>query len=139
MTIGTGASLEAINDARALLDALLANDWREIHTRSGDVEIFIARDGGAPNPMRDVAPPARAAPVAREPDQAVTAPHIATLAEVLPAGTKVTRGQTLATLRVLDDSHPVEAPVGGTITRLDAAIGDLLDYKAPILSIAQGA
>lgn len=138
MTAETDPSLEAITDARALLDALLANDWREVHTRSGGVEIFIARDGGAPNPMREaVSPPP--SHVARGPEQVVAAPHVATLDEVLPVGSAVTAGQTVATLRVLDERHPVAAPVAGTITRLDVAAGDLLDYKAPILSIAQGA
>lgn len=138
----------AINDARALLQTLMASDWREAHVRSGGTEIFIARDGGGSNPMREPAPiahaalaagPADAGQAATGSDTVVTAPHVATLVETLPVGAAVVVGQTVATLRVLDDTETVEATVAGTITGVGAAVGDLLDFKAPILSIAQNA
>jgi len=148
MTNVTDTADGAINDARALLQTLMASDWREVHVRSGGTEIFIARDGGGSNPMREPAPVAPAAPTASPAgagqagtgsDTVVTAPHVATVVETLPIGTTVTVGQTVATLRVLDDTETVEAPVAGTITAVSAAVGDLLDFKVPILSIAQNA
>ena len=148
MTSKTDPADQAINDARALLQTLMASDWREVHVRSGEAEIFIAREGGGANPMREPAPVAPAASVAAPTgaaqartgsDTFVTAPHVATLMETLPVGMVVVVGQTVATLRVLDDTETVEAPVAGTIAGVSAAAGDLLDFKAPILSIAQSA
>ena len=144
----TDPTAAAINDARALLQTLMASDWREVHVRSGEAEIFIARDGGGPNPMREPAPTASAAPTAGPvsltearavSDTVVTAPHVATLMEALPAGSVVSAGQTVASLRVLDETETIAAPVSGIIVRLSAAVGDLVDFKAPILSIAMGA
>jgi len=142
MTKITDPTDAAINDARALLQTLMASDWREVHVRSGEAEIFIARQGGGANPMREPAPMAAvepASPVAAksESNVVVTAPHVASLTEVLPVGTVVSAGQTVATLRVLDQSDAVEAPVAGVIASVDAAVGDLLDFKASILSITQ--
>lgn len=148
MTSKTDPADQAINDARALLQTLMASDWREVHVRSGEAEIFIAREGGGANPMREPAPTASTAQTAvavslaevkEVSDTVVTAPHVATLMEALSAGSVVSAGQTVASLRVLDETQTVAAPVSGIIVRLSAAVGDLLDFKAPILSIAQSA
>lgn len=147
MTRSNEMTDKAINDARALLNALLASDWREVHVRSGEAEVFIARDGGSLNPMRAIAPTpltsvaahSVAEPLSRGADTPVTAPHVASLVDVLPVGTVVCAGQVVATLRVLEDRQSVEAPVSGTIVSVSAAPGVLLDYKAPIVSIAQTA
>lgn len=149
MTIESDPATQAINDARALLDTLLASGWQELHVVSGDTEIFLARQGGGANPMR-VAPapvsvqapvPTQAAPgavaIAPAAETVVTAPHVATLVDALAPGEAVKAGQTIATLRVLDETETVEAPVAGTIVRVEAAAGDLLDYGAPLLCIAE--
>lgn len=146
MTQSNDLVVQAINDTRALLDALSANGMRETHVRSGGIEIFIARDGGGPNPMR-LAPtlaaeaPAAAAPapLALGPEVVVTAPHVATLEDVLAVGAVVVVGQKIGSLRVLDELLPIESAVAGTITGLKATPGVLLDYKAPILTIARAA
>lgn len=142
MTKMTDPTDAAIHDARALLQTLMASDWREVHVRSGEAEIFIAREGGGANPMRASAPIASvepASPLAATSGSnvVVTAPHVATLTDALSVGTVVSAGQTVATLRVLDQTEAVEAPVAGAITSVSAAAGDLLDFKAPILSITQ--
>lgn len=150
MTQADDLVVKAINDTRALLDALSANGLRETHVRSDEIEIFIARDGGGSNPMRLVpAPTADTTPqpgpeiaptvVARGPDIVMTAPHVATLEDVLAVGAVVVMGQKIGSLRVLDELLPIEAAVAGTITGLTATPGVLLDYKAPILTIAQAA
>lgn len=146
MTQANDLVVRAINDARALLDALSTNDWRETHVKSGQVEVFIARNDGGHNPMRLVPEPTvdtpstvADAPGARGPDIVVTAPHVATLEDVLAIGEVVVVGQTIGSLRVLDELLPIEAAVAGTITGLAATPGVLLDYKAPILTIAQAA
>lgn len=133
----------AIDDARALLQALMIHGWREIHVRTGDTKIFIAQENGAANPMRNgsastlvgVSSPA----AANEQVIVVTAPHVATLESVVAVGTRLAVGESIATLRVLDDLHPLAATVAGTVVRVDAAQGQLLDYKAAILAIAPDA
>lgn len=67
------------------------------------------------------------------------APHVATLVDALPVGTVVTAGQKVATVRVLDESETIEAPISGTIIRHDAAAGELVDYGATLLNIQAAA
>lgn len=133
-------ALQAIADARALLDTLLSSGWQDMHVVSGGTEIFLARNGGGANPMRAAALHV-AAPdtLATGPETAVKAPHVATLVDVLAVGTRVEAGQKVATLHVLDAEQAVEAPVSGIVVRLDAAAGDLLDYGAALLQIAETA
>ncbi|ETI63761.1 hypothetical protein C100_11320 [Sphingobium sp. C100] len=137
------AAIAAIDDARALLDTLLTSGWQQLHVASGDTEIFLARKDGGINPMRVVAQrpaPAIAAPAAQVgPETAVPAPHVATLEHALAVGTHVTAGQTVATVRVLDEREDVAAPVSGMIVRVDAEPGALLEYGVTLLSIAVAA
>lgn len=139
MSVAKDPALQAITDARALLDTLLTSGWRELHVISGDTEIFIARQGGGFNPMRASAPPAMPVPApvsaAVEQDTVVKAPHVATLVDLLPVGTMITAGQKIATVRVLDESEAIEAPISGTIIRHEAAAGALVDYGAVLLAI----
>ena len=125
----------AIDDARALLDTLLASDWNDVHVVAGGTEIFIARRSGRANPLlaggetaAAAAPEQRA--TARE---EVRAPHVATLVEVVPVGTPVAAGDRVAVLRVLDDEQPLTAAVAGTVGATPAAPGALLDYGAPVV------
>jgi acetyl-CoA carboxylase biotin carboxyl carrier protein len=127
----------AIDDARALLDTLLSSDWQDIHVVSGETEIFIAREGGRPNPMRrasTVAAPALVAEATGQ-DDVVTAPHVATIVEVLAIGTQVESGARVATIRVLDTEETVSAPHAGIVTAIHAETGVLVEFKAPILSL----
>lgn len=130
-----GPIAAAIDDARALLDALLANDWRDAHVAVGDTEIFIARAGGRPNPMVAAPVPAPAHAAAR--GQAVTAPHVATLVSTAPLGASVDTGQAVATIRVLGDETAVLAPFAGRIAALSAAPGALLEFGMPIVLLGE--
>ena len=129
----------AITDARALLDTLLTSGWQDMHVVSGDTEIFVAQAGGRPNPMR-VAPVSELAmqPVSAQ-ETAVAAPHVATLVDMLAVGTAVKAGQTVATIRVLDDEEVLTAPIDGRIATAHVQAGSLVEFGAPILSIAQAA
>jgi acetyl-CoA carboxylase biotin carboxyl carrier protein len=133
----------AIDDARTLLDTLLASDWHDIHVVSAETEIFIARDGGRANPMRrsEIAanPPASELPDVSDESQVVTAPHVATVVDVLPIGTQVESGARLATIRVLDGEEDVPAPQSGTVIAIHAPSGALVEFKAPIVSLRAGA
>lgn len=141
MTDGNDRVLKAISDARALLDTLVSSDWKQIHIRSGETEVFIGRDGGGANPMRAGAVPAvtPVSPPSETQATVVTAPHVATLVETLPVGAAVVAGQVVATLRVLDDLQTIASPMAGRISSVEASPGDLLDYKASILKLVEAA
>ncbi len=141
MTAEKDPVIAAIDDARALLDTLLTSGWQQLHVASGGTEIFLARDGGGTNPMRMVAPaPVVAAPKAQAgPETAVPVPHVATLEQASAVGTPVVAGQPVATVRVLDEQEDITAPISGTIVRVDAVPGALLEYGATLLSIAASA
>jgi biotin carboxyl carrier protein len=140
MTADKDIAVQAITDARALLDTLLGSGWHELHVQSEDMEIFLARPGGGANPMRfvpAVVVEAPAAITAAGAETVVKAPHVATLVDALPIGTTVTAGQKVATLRVLDEEEGLEAPCAGTVVRIGAEVGALLDFGAAVLTIAE--
>lgn len=131
----TGTNKAAIDDARALLDALLASDWRDLHVTSGGTEIFIARPGGGANPMRASAEPVESA-VSEAGTTAITAPHVATLVSTAQIGANLSQGEIAATIEVLGEEETVLAPVAGRVAMVHVEPGALLEFKMPILEIA---
>ncbi len=128
--------MRAVEDARALLASLRASGWQDVHVASGGIEIFIARDGGRANPMRKAAArPAGMAETAVPMDEIVTAPHVATVVNVVPIGTAVQAGDRIASIRVLDEEEAVAAPRAGSITAIHAEAGTLVEFKGAILSL----
>lgn len=125
----------AIMDARALLAALMANGWREMHVVSGDYEIFIAMEGARQNPMRAPATTPRSHAEGRQ--IIVKAPHVATLARLAADGSRVAKGETLATISVLGEEIAVIAPSDGVAGQAEAAIGTLLEFDQPILRFCE--
>jgi biotin carboxyl carrier protein len=129
-----------IDDARALLDTLLSSGWRDAHVVSGGTEIFIALEGGRANPMRSKAGAALALPVPSVENQVeITAPHVATFVDAVDCGEIIIAGQKIATIRVLEVEEDVIASVDGTVADVRAKAGDLLEFKAPILTIDRAA
>lgn len=137
MTIREDAVTQAVNDARALLASLLSSEWQEVHVVSGDTEIFIARHGAGANPMRVSPPQEPIEAIATGPELQMKAPHVATVVDTLPVGTSVSAGQKVATLRVLHEEEDVLSPTSGTIVRIDAAQGVLVQYDDPLLALVQ--
>ncbi len=135
MSSGRTLREDAIDNARALLDALLAGNWQEIHVVSGGTEIFIARAGGSANPMREqraeLASVAIAPPATR-----ITAPHIGTVVEVSAPGTQLLTGEPIAKLQVLDTRHDVPVPLDGIVTMVDVSVSDLVEFGARIGAVA---
>ena len=133
--------VQAINDARALIESLLTSGFQDMHVVSGDAEIFLARAQGRANPMR--ARPAAVAPVAGThatplgAEVMVKAPHIATLGATAPVGSVVSAGDTIATLSVLDEDIALLAPIAGEIIATQASSGSLVEFDQPILTLRE--
>lgn len=130
---------QAIQDARALLDALVSSGGGEVHVTVGGTEIYISRTSGMASPM--LAParvPAEAAQATRA-AVAVPAPHVATLLTIVSAGARVREGDEVARLGLLDEEIAVLAPCDGAVTEVEATPGQLLEYGVTILSVAKTA
>jgi acetyl-CoA carboxylase biotin carboxyl carrier protein len=119
---------DTIANSRALLRLFIQSDYGELHVRSGDFEMFVARAGGRRNPMRD----ARAAFL-------VTAPHIASLVSTLPVGSVVAAGDKVARIALLDEAIDIVADQAGTIDTLLVQPGALIEYATPLLSLTSAA
>lgn len=133
----TVGDAKAINDARALLAALIAGDKRDIYVRSGGTEIFIARQDGRSNPMRAQTPN----PTRQQGEQTlvadILAPHVSNLIDVLAVGSVVASGDWVATIGVLDDEHHVFASTAGEVAKIFSEKGTFLEYGSRILSISE--
>ena len=125
---------QAITDARALIESLLASGFQDMHVVSGETEIFLARPAGRANPMRARPAPAESAVAAvLGAETTVKAPHIATLCATAPLGSMVRAGDTIATLSLLDEEIAVPSPLAGEITGLPLAPGSLVEFDQPIV------
>lgn len=138
MTEGKDPVVAAIDDARALMDALLANDWAQVHVAGDDFAIFIARADGGANPLLAATEPeAPVAAATAAPVRTMTAPHVATLDWIAAVGDQIDPGQMLARLSVLDEPTELAAQGGGTVVRVYAVPGALVEYGAPLLDVAE--
>lgn len=134
----------AITNARALLDAMLAGGWAEVCVQGEEGDYFLARSPGTPNPLvapTPVAPASAApAPVAAPSPTAsaktlVTAPHVGTVAWLAGEGQAVAAGEVVARLAVLDEAVDVAAPSAGTVTVGLVRLGDLAEFKTPLVEL----
>lgn len=125
---------DTITDARALLRLFAQSGYGEIHVRSGDFDLFIARTAGRTNPLR--AATTVPAPEARlRTTHVIKAPHIASLISTLPIGSTVAVGEVVARIALLDEQIDIEADQPGMIDATLAEPGALIEYGAPILSL----
>ncbi len=61
-------STVSIKDLEALVEQFRRSEWREMHLRIGDTELFLSTDGAARPPSRSDAPaPGRPSPVVESP------------------------------------------------------------------------
>ncbi len=137
MSVTAGAGLEgAFADARALLDTMVSSGWQELHVCCGELEIFIALADGCPNPMRSASdiPAVSASPIAAT---TVTAPHVATLVDMLAPGVAVVAGEPVARIQVLGREETLLAPVAGRVSAVHAVQGDLLEFGVGVLSLTE--
>lgn len=132
----------AIDNVRALLDAMLASGWEQACVTGKDGDYFLARQPGTPNPLlaapeeAALAQPAVAPIPAECASLTVCAPHVGTVAWLAPIGAVLAEGAAAARLAVLDDQVDVPSPKAGTVTAQSAQIGDLAEFSTPLVLLA---
>lgn len=140
ITLDENARL-AIDNARALSVTMIDQGWGTVHVSSADCEIFLTRGDGRIDPLLPapvaaaVAAVAAPAPVAVLLAVEVTAPHVATVVSLAAVGAVVQAGQTVATLRVLDETSEIAAPVDGTVDSHGALTGELAEYGTRLVTL----
>lgn len=134
----------AIDDLRALMGSFLEGDWTETHVVDARGEIFIARDGGGPNPLLGEEFEDGFESADRGADAGVTgalrdvaAPHVATLVSVLALGDRVTAGAELACLSVLDEAEPLLSPAAGIVADVCAVPGALVEHGTILVRLRE--
>lgn len=132
-----------VNDARVLLGQLQRSQWGELHLRTPQGEIFIARHGGGPNPMRRgttkavaAAEDAGAASMVAA-GHVVRAPHVGTVLAVLPAQARVEADGVVCRLSVLGEVIVVSSPHAGVVGEVFAADGALVEYESSLCTIVR--
>lgn len=133
----------AVDDLRALMTSFLDGDWSETHVIDARGEIFIAREGGGPNPLlreiadgydfADCAGSARASGALRD----IAAPHVATLVSIVAPGAQVAAGAELARLSVLDEEETLLSPVAGEVVEVCTALGALVEHGTILIRLRE--
>ncbi len=127
------ADLPPLHEARALLRTFTHTGLRTLEVKTERLSLFLSRDPAvryAPQPSAPLPP------TASGPTTNLTAPHLGTLADLAPLGTRVTAGQPVATLRVLEREALVLAESDGEIVAHHHARGALVEYGQPLLTLA---
>lgn len=129
--------IEPIPEIRALLLQFEKSGLRDFYLRTGDWRVFMARPGGAANPMAQ-APVQPAMPAAEVAAQAVpvTAPHLGLFEPVCAAGDDMAEGALIARIDVLGRKTDVLAGRAGKVASLNFAANDLVEYGETLAVIA---
>lgn len=123
-----------VENARALLRLMEKSPWRDIHVRTRDGMLFIAKEGGAANPMRTPAPERCSGPRIE-----VAAPHLASVVSILPVGSRVVAGDPVGRLELLGETIEIAAPEAGVVEAVFVQEGELVEYEAPLARIVGAA
>ena len=117
-----------------LLEQFQKSEWRELYMRTGSLSLFLAKNGGAPNPLLAAGmTDSTATPGAT----AVVAPHLGTVASTLQPGTDVLAGEIVAQIELLGELIEIACEQSGIVEAVLAPVGSLIEYDAPLLSIRQ--
>ena len=123
------ADANILHEVRALLRQFVKSDFRSCDVRTADMAIFFSRDPS-------IRPEAATAPASLGAVSELCAPHIGTLAELAGPGTAIPAGGVYGKLAVLDELRELIAQTGGTIAEHRRAIGELIEYGQPIVTVA---
>lgn len=104
-----------IQDARALLAAFVRQDAKRLQVRlRPETSLTLSRER----------PP--------ETGTELRAPHVATLENCKSPGTKVEEGETIASLRVLDQRFDLSSPASGVVESIAIEAGQLVEFGTVI-------
>jgi acetyl-CoA carboxylase biotin carboxyl carrier protein len=136
---------------RELAELLSANDLNEIEVEDGERKIKVRRDAphafvAAPAPMAAApaaAPAAAAAPALEEEvaGEAVKSPMVGTAYLSAEPGSKpfitvgqaVKTGDTLLIVEAMKVMNPITAPKAGTVTKINVADGQPVEFDQPLV------
>ena len=142
-----------------LLDALKASGLGEVSLETGDIKIKLKAKAPAPvAPVAPVAAPVAAAPAAAPaaadapapaaeediPGTKVTAPLVGTFYAApspdeppyIEVGQTVKKGDTLFIIEAMKTMNEIAAPCDGTVSRILAQAGDMVEYGQTLVVIA---
>ena len=131
----TGATHPAAGEVRAMLAAFVKSPWRDVHLRSADWELFLAKPDGAANPMRSGVASATPGAAAERTDT-MDAPHLGLFFASVTAGQRVRQGDPVGELEVLGEREPIAAPYAGRVVAVLAEEGALVEYGAALISLS---
>mgnify|MGYP001373196064 CR=1 FL=1 len=122
-----------VQEVRALLTSFTQSPWRDVHFRSGDWSLFMAKANGGPNPMlaRAALAVAPVSTILRD----VTAPHLGIFTARVAPGAYVQAGAVIGQLEKLDETTNVISDAAGRIATILPLDGDLVEYGAPLVQI----
>lgn len=115
-----------ISEVRAMLALFARSEWKDLHVRTPSIELFIAKPGGAANPIAITASDAIA----------IRAPHVATLLSLADVGAVLTEGQTVAVIELLGEKIEVPTVCAGLVTAHRAMPRELVEYDQILLTLA---
>lgn len=125
-----------INEVRALLRAFAKTEVKAVRVVVEGLEIFLSRDASIRADQLGVAQPAAAEPVAEAALADLLAPHIGTIAALCAPGTPIAAGSAYGRISVLDEEIELVSDNGGVVTAHCRAVGELVEYGHPIVTIA---
>src|SRR5882757_2015321 len=117
-----------------LLRRFAGADWRDLYVRTAHYTLFIAKAGGAPNPMLRAA--AKSSAVAEQSaEYTIAAPHVGTVASIAQVGEEIEYGSSVIRLALLGETVEVRSEHAGVVTDVLAQPGDLVQYDTSLLRI----
>jgi biotin carboxyl carrier protein len=117
-------------EAASFFAIFAQSPWKACHVRTGEMEIFVARDRALSNPMMGDAPAAAA-----QPTSALRAPHLGTLVALSDVGTVVAPGQIYGRFELLGETIELAAEQGGVVADHLLPIGALAEFDQPLVSL----
>lgn len=117
-------------EAASFFAIFARSPWQTCHVRTGEMEIFVARDRSTPSPMTGERPAAIV-----EPALALRAQHLGTLASLVEIGTMLVPGQTYARLELLGETIELVAKDGGRVASHLLPVGALVEFDQPLVEL----
>ncbi|MCB2059991.1 MAG: hypothetical protein R3E09_07345 [Novosphingobium sp.] len=126
---------DPVTELRALLDQFLKSPCSDLFIRSGEMTVFMARPGGAPNPMQQQ-PAQLAVPGTGAAGAPVKAPHLGLFEPACSVGDTIHPGGRIGSIDVLGRKTDVVSESGGRIMAIVAGTGDLVEFDDTLVELA---